>query len=237
VQRFKERLSSDDLRLSERYFKGEIHVLVHLRPGNDTKYVASFQREWNTLGRSEKCTCQLGVAVMPDHAQESVPETTNHTCRHTLTEIRRRSGNQELMLVNNIQTVEMPENLSAPSTVWLDTINRSYSLWPCSLYSGFRGFEFLGIGSDGKVHMGKWTGRSLGDNHQGMSQMVKSASDVVNGITRDERDVFVDGRNINDFVDSISGLRIVLNSDSILLAVLPSIPQLLKVENVLVGPF
>jgi hypothetical protein len=124
------------------------------------------------------------------------------------------------VLVDNIQGVEMPKNLSRPSTIWLDTVNRFYSLWPCSLYSGFRGFEFLDIGSDGKVHIGKWTRRSFGDNHQGMSQMVKSASDVVNGITRDERGVFGNRRNINDLVDSISGIRIVLDADSILLTFL-----------------
>ena len=63
VQRINQRLSSDNLRLSERYFKGEIHVLAHLRLGDDTKHVARFQREGDSFGWSEERAGQLGVAI------------------------------------------------------------------------------------------------------------------------------------------------------------------------------
>src|SRR5882724_1770923 len=141
------------------------------------------------------------------------------------------------MLVNNIQGVEMPENFSGSSTVWLDVFNRFNGLWSCFLDSGFRGFEILRIDRNWKLHAGKWAGRSLAENHQGMCQMVKSASNVVNGVASDQRSVFRNGWNVDHLINSISGFRIVLDSDSVFLAFLPGVSQLCEIEDVLVGPF
>jgi hypothetical protein len=142
-------------------FPNAISKGKYLRLGDDTEYVASFQWEGNSFGWSEERAGQLGVRIMADNIHKLVPEATDHAWRHALTEISQRSGNQELMLVENVQGVEMPENLSGPSTIWLDTVNRFYSLWPWSLYSGFHGFEFFGIDRDGKVQLGNGPGRSL----------------------------------------------------------------------------
>jgi hypothetical protein len=68
--------------------------------------------------------------------------------------------------------------------------------------------------------------------------MVEGGSDVVNGVAGDQGDFIVGGRNINDLVDSISGIRIVLDADSILLTFLTRHSlELFQIEDVLVGPF
>src|SRR5882762_10001527 len=53
IDRFSNRLTLENLKLIERYLKGELHILVNLRArGSDIEYVALFQWAQN-IGRSD----------------------------------------------------------------------------------------------------------------------------------------------------------------------------------------
>jgi hypothetical protein len=54
VHRFNNRLTSDNLRIAERYIKTELHVLIHFRLGNDAEYAASFQYAGDRDGQKER---------------------------------------------------------------------------------------------------------------------------------------------------------------------------------------
>src|SRR6266498_5412668 len=56
MERLNNRLTLDNLRLSERYVEGELHVLVHFVLGDGGEYVAAFQREVDGLSlESDGC--------------------------------------------------------------------------------------------------------------------------------------------------------------------------------------
>ena len=56
-EQFHQRLCLDDLRLSERYAKSKLHLLVHFRIGGiDEEFVAHLQRKEDILWSEETCS-------------------------------------------------------------------------------------------------------------------------------------------------------------------------------------
>ena len=70
--------------------------------------------------------------------------------------VLRSDCNQQSVFVDNVKAMEMPEDFSATSTVWFDSVYSFYSVIPHSLYfSVAGGHVFRGVLSNGKIDMGE----------------------------------------------------------------------------------
>jgi len=239
MKRFNNRMTFNNLRLSERYFKGEIHVLVHFRLGNNGEYVASLQREYD-VGRlcAEKHRILGGSIGIEFNSQEPAFSVSNSAWRHALESVRRTNGDQQFVLVDNVKGMEMPENLSGPSSVWFDIVNRFFGILPHSLYSSaLLGYVFVGVLSNGEVRLPQiFRSNSGRDRHNVIGQVVESRTQGMDCITDDQREAGFDRTYVSEVVSAISSLRIVIGLDSITVLT-KEVPCLLEVVDVYFGPF
>ena len=133
--------------------------------------------------------------------------------------------------------MEVPKNLSSPSSIWLDIIDGAYSMLWHFLYSGALGSVFDEIFGNRKVRAFEFfNSDSRRHRHDVICQMVESRSQTVDSVTDHERKINVEIPHISEVVDALPRMRVILKLDSI--AVLREvIPLILEVEYVLLGAF
>ncbi len=233
MERYNDRLTLNNLRLSERYINEEIHFLLRFRFGDGQEYIASFQREPLDLGRNESTLQSGNCSELSSHVR--VP-----TWQDAVAAQVRVDSEQQFMLVNNVEVVDVPEQFTLTSRVWFDSVNRVSCVLAEFLYSSSAvGFIFLGALADGKVEIVEGAGRASGDAHQMVGQMLKTAPEVMNGIPDYGRNLRGNLPNVTEIIAALSGVRVVLGSD-VIRASTPSEerhPCSLQILDVLVGPF
>src|ERR1700694_464151 len=94
MKHFNNRLTLDSLRLSERYLDGEVHLLMHLRYGENVEYVASFQREMSDASLQEHSRV-IGFGDVFENPSELISDFTNFGRRHTVVPILRGDSEQQ----------------------------------------------------------------------------------------------------------------------------------------------
>jgi len=136
-QRSKDGLSSDRVRLAERYIKGELYTLLTFTiAGDTTQYVAFVQAR-----RIDHCA--KGISAGGERENNFFGDIGGD--RH-----------EQSMLVRVIQSVEIPEIVAVPSIVWFHRIHECFSRWRHTLCFSFRfGYVLLGTLADREVdHFG-----------------------------------------------------------------------------------
>ena len=181
-----DRISLNDLRLSERYVQQEIHIILQFRYGNSQQYVALFQGE-NTSARRNINATQ--IVRRPARITDVIALDHLHALRWQEPVTRKLpiDRQEEAMFVDIVQPMELPEDMACTTSVWFDSVDGIYSILPHSLYfSGTFGFVFRGRLADGKVSTGERSWLSRADSHQMVGEMVKHTTEVLKGIASDQ---------------------------------------------------
>jgi hypothetical protein len=220
LEDFKNRMTLNNLRLSERYIKGELHIFIQFSlAGSD--YVAIFER-FPDVGGSE--ATDAAEATRPIIGDEK-------------THFHKVDGRDEqsVVLVGNVQFVESPEHVVSTS-VRLGSVNGIYSTLRHALYSSMS----LGMVFRGKLpdrESGLLVGRSTIDENELVGEMVKGTSEIVDSVPSDKSDFKRRGLDIEYAVNVISRLRIMLTLNSMGLAIEEPVPLDFQITDVLFGPF
>lgn len=232
MQRVKDRLRLQDLRLAERYVKGELHLLVEWRSGEIAeKYVAYLQRVSNPAGVVFECGHKIPLIASErlEHPVGSadVINTTKGSADY----------DQESVLVDIVQLVQKPEDFAAPTFVRFDSVDNFYRNWPRTLYlSGTLGCVFRGAIENRKgdrIHFSDTTTI----NPELHCDLVQSTSQVVDGVADNE--CYLKGRvgNLGQVVIGCPVLRIEFGPDFVRVGFQKAFEGKCEITDVLIGPF
>src|SRR5438046_181141 len=116
-ERFKDVISARNLRLAERYFKQEIHLLIEFGiRGIDDQFVAHLERAMPFPGDNRQFQDRFGV-----NAEFRIPFRSNVVASE-----KHPNGEQQAVLVGIVQLMEYPERMPIASLVRLNCIDRFY---------------------------------------------------------------------------------------------------------------
>jgi hypothetical protein len=230
MQAWNDRLTLSNLRLPERYIKGDIELLIHLRAkraGYPTNFGAVLnywnsgvreKRDW----RAQLNECRLR-GRLPLHERK--------------TGFANRIGDneQESVLVEIVKFVEFPEAI-VPTLVRVERINEIYGSRAHSLYFGANtGFVF---------------GRSLVNGEIGLlvrsaavgldklpSEVVETAPKLVNGFSSENGEFQRRLANDTNLVNELMSLRVYIDNKSIVVGFEEGTGESFEVTDVLFGPF
>jgi len=236
MERFDNRLTLSNLRLAERYMKGEINVLIRLCiRGINEDYVACFQRT-DSLLRSDVNVCGdsedevLTVRRPPQQATATVFQVSSVPIGVQESQ-RSRDGCQLAVFIDQIECVESPENRIA-SLVWLAPLNALATLWADALYF----FPKVGLFSLGRVK--DWECREASrTRHESVDEVIKGASQVLQHIASDRRERGGRIGHLNHAIEQLSRIRIALGPEFIGVCVTESDKLIFEFRDVLFGPF
>jgi hypothetical protein len=222
LERYQNRLTPDNLWLSERYVKGELRLIFHVKIASKN-YVAVLER-FSSAGQAE--SGEPGATVKnPD-----VGKLGDH-CWHA-----NECDEQSMVLVSNVRIVDGPEILALSTLVRFGSANRIYGTLRHALYSSIPlGIVFRGTLTDRESGI-PGVGPAIGGNEL-VGQVVKSASEVVNHVSSDEPDIGRRDLEVSNFEEAISRRRIALGQDYIGVSIDEPIPCDLQITEVLFGPF
>jgi hypothetical protein len=222
MQKWDDRLTLGNLRLVERYLKGDIEVLIHFRESKSDvgEYCAVFKH-------AELAGCHAGdlnhdgsVSCIKD--QGSVLDVA-------------RDHKQESMLVDVVKLVKYPDRI-VPSFVRVDSPYRVYDNRVDALYfSKQRGFEFGGALRDWKI--GCLSGCSSIGFDKLPSQMVETASQSVKNFSGNQCEDRRRSVDNFDFVGRFSGIRVLIDDQSIWVGSPEHVDLGFEFMDVVFGPF
>ena len=218
VERFKNRLTSDNLRLSERYIKSELKALVRLSmvggSGHVYDFIAAFERH-----RSFR-ECDL-----PSGSENNAPAVERHGSRE-----------HEPMLVNTVELMDMPEGIVS-SDVRLYRTQDFFSAHRHLVYFSLANGRciLLGTFADGEVSV--FVRSSTASFDQLPNKMVEGTPEIVNGISDHQVDFVGDGLNTADIKSYMLNLSFRLDSKRIRLRVAEHANPAIQITDVLFGPF
>ena len=146
LERFEQRLTLSNPRLSKRYDEITLQLLLHFRTRDGEEFVACLQREDGSLERHE----QVGpVGIRKGHIPsvatgKRLLDGSPFTWRDAAEVIRVSDCDQQAVLVDVVKFVEQPQRV-VPPFVWFDRVDCVYSILPHALYfSRTFGFVFRG---------------------------------------------------------------------------------------------
>ena len=248
MQHLNERLTLDNLALTEGYLKGQFRVHVHLRHHilaasgrHPVDYCAIFQRELafgsgDVRGRREglggsQSASQIGV--VGDHTSKVMDNRSlSHAHRY-----------QELMLVNNVELVEPPEGV-VRSLVRLGRLDEVYRSLRCSLYRSRRtGIKSIGEAGSASEHgkLGTFADLIPLGTDQLAYQQIEGRAEVVDSIPEDGAPP--KGRLARgfDLKDQVARIKLTKAEDSIWFWlpfwVQKPLDQSFQITDVLFSPF
>jgi hypothetical protein len=240
MKEWKNRITLDNLRLSERYLKGEIELLIQFRsvlPDN-TGNLCAVLKYWKPFARRDgdgifNLREQTGGLL---NLREQIFEErmlgskAKAKLPHAICD-----DEQEAVFVDIVKVVELPE-VVIPTLVWLDGIDETYDVRAHSLYFSRRfGFVFGRSFTDGKA--GGFSGTLPIGLNQLPGQMVEAAPQLVDGLTGNQGKFSRRlGANLNP-KNSLSGLRICLAEESIWVGFAKGLQPTFKITDVMFGPF
>lgn len=208
AKRWHNRLSLDNLRLSERYLEGELQILVLFKVFGVgfEEYCAILNRRLLSLDALEDGRNLVGSV----HSSEQAAHVELKACRVGI------DHDKHAVLVENVQPVDQPQMLSVPTTIRLERVDRLPELlgggWHLSLR---RGLKFLRGGDvvpapDGEGHPCDVRRAGVGS----IGKVVKAGSDRVDGIAKGERNVAGNRWKLSlDLEDSLPSLSVVLGDN------------------------
>jgi len=223
----------EDVRFIDRYIEGKSHFLIHLRSLKGGEYIACFHRELGWI-RSGERVLLCGKSHVSDDRLSGV-ERGFLAWSHGAANIYRSNGQQQTMLIHDIQSMQLPEPMTYPSLVWLDTVERFIARLPKAWYISLQGVSVL-VGS-----IEDWEGRVIfglpaRNSDQRVSQMIERASQIVESVPQHEGQVIVDGGDILDVKTYLAGLDVILSPDGVWIGAPKFADSGFKMVNVLLGP-
>jgi hypothetical protein len=220
VERFKDRLSTENLRLAERYINLELKILVAFtivsRGGKIDDFIADYQARPASLWKPQ---CISAI--------ESVDAPTFESKSHS---------DYEAMLVDYVKLVEFPERL-IPSYVRLHTADEFLDLRTDSVYfSAFEGRCVLLGGLTDRKHRSLVRGSAASFNKL-PGQVIQGASNIMNSVADHESDVCRNRIDARDIKRCVENFRLFLSAKRVgfRLAEIPDCD--VQVTDVLFGPF
>ena len=220
---FDQRMTLDNLRLSQRYIEGELRLIMHIRLALED-YVTVFERIANTAWHPETAN----ASYSPDNV------IGNLKARRLKAD---KGDEQSMVLVGNVQFMDRPEQF-IPTLVRLDSVDGIYGTLPHALYSS----ASLSLILRGQLpeREGRLLGRCITCNENKLiRKMIKRTSKVVDNVTDSQSDFNRHLLKIRYAMQGLTRLRILLNVDSIRFgfAVDEPVPNDFQVTEVLFGPF
>jgi hypothetical protein len=241
LERFEQRLTLDNLRLSERYVKGELDILVRFKVPRDTENQVALIRANLSVGRSEPSNPGGQFALNPNcHIRGHFLQVPPSNVEAKFID-RENGSHQEPMLVDIVKVMEDPEGVVS-SLIWFGSLNQIFSLARGALFlSAVRGQILL----ETILALENWESRPIRAcrSGPGMStdqlkeKMVKRTSKVMGGISRDECN---SARNWLALIQEIGRgvvFDVILGRDQIWLRGKKVGPLPIQVTDVLFGPF
>lgn len=234
MDRFNQRLRLNNLRLVERYVKGELHLIVRFFiRGTNEEFVADLQGAQGVVGLEESRRWRQGRSdellqtCYDMSAQIQVPES-------------RSDSDQVAVLGEVVQFVEHPELVSFPSLVRFERIKGSNDACIDSLYFsltiGFVLCESFGVFRDREVDVPTIHSR-IALEEQSVSQVIENGNHIANRIPGDLRDVIGNAIDMANVIDQFSRVRIALDSDFVWAGIKEGADCLIQIRDVLFGPF
>jgi len=161
IEGFKNRLTSENLRLSERYIKSKLKALVRLSMVGGSGYVydfvAAFERH-----RS------FGECDLPSRPEDNAPAVERYgSCEH------------EPMLVNTVELVDMPEGI-VPSDVRLYRTQDFFSANRHLVYFSLANGRCILLGTFADREVSVLVGSTTASIDQLPNKMVKGTPEIVN---------------------------------------------------------
>jgi hypothetical protein len=236
LEEWENRLTLDNLRLSERYLEGELELLVRLKfiaSGNSANFCAVL-KYGESLARVKARNIKVG-----EFDEGNIPDSPLGRRPPIPTEYRDAStkcdDKQEAVFIDVVKVMEFPERI-IPTLIGLERIEEAFRSRRHSLYfSSILGFVFVSSLADGKA--GLIAGCATAGLDQLPSQMIKSAPQLIQNLSDCHGDYAGDrGADLHP-IASLSGLRIMLDSQSIRIDLAEGLQPAFKVTDVLFGPF
>ena len=222
-----------DARLIERYIKGKAHILVLFSCGKSSKYLACFNCSDGWRGGSEQ-QLREEVCDWSNEALTSV-ERSFLAWKHGATDSDGRYGQQNPMLVYNIQFVQLPSPMPKTLLVGLNIVEKAERVLPQAWYFSARHVtKRFGCIKDWEARLA--VGLAPSGLHKCASEMVKRASEIMESIPQHERKAIWDSGDCLDVIDKLTRLRIVLTPDGVGVIQPEGIDGDFQIIDVLLGP-
>ncbi len=223
----------DHTRLVDRYVEGKAHILLHLRDGKGAEFIACLRRYSDRI-RCGNGVVGGGVSVGADRFFSSV-ESCFLAWSHCAADRFSADGQQQAMFVYNVQLMELPEPMTPPTLVWLDSVENFVAILPKAWYfSSRKAWVVFGAITDWESNV--LVGSSASSNDESISQMVERAAQVVNGVAQHKREFVGDVGDLLNVKRYLSTLDIILTTDVVGISNPESINGGLKLLDVLLGP-
>jgi hypothetical protein len=208
--------------LVDGYIEGDLKILVSFRSANE-ECLAYFQHVPIVRGG------KFGETKIEDATFDGDRDLA----------YSKKSGEQAVMLISDVEIVDRPQVTSLPALVRLDSPDSILRAVPHSLYlSSKRGFVNLGTLKNREHSVSSGLVSSSLDKMT--NQVVEGASEAVNNISGNQGNAGINlcetsrKESVKSFV---AGLRIRLGPDSIRVAFDESIFNDFKILEVCIGPF
>lgn len=237
------RFTADNPRLVERYVNRELHLIVTFEfSGGGEQYMASFER-WCGSRELDDGVGRVKMLDRPsDHRLRISPLTHTlggHRCPVHGIEPE-GYGEGQAMLVDVVELLQDPENLSVPSLVWLDTVENFDRLWlRQALYFGSGGYVLCGGVRDGEVDVPDRTRGKPSGRTEGEGQLVEGTSEVEQDFTKDNGYLWRDERVVGDHdgVDLLPlKIRVAISGNFAKVSFAEPLNRIVKLLDVAVGP-
>lgn len=238
-QVWRDRLTFDNLRLAERYVKGDLDLcVVFQRIGTrDTgEYVAVLKKDgFPRIGKK----CGIG-RDFPVNFTDLVPEFQHLSDPGIGNPIEEAAGpgrrdDQQLVLVEIIKLAQRPEAI-VPTVVRLCRLDEWYNRSRDILYFSLRSARIIRCGSEDGPR-GISSGDAMISFNQSARQVVEGGSKVVNTIAGNERNGIGDRSAESNPMNFISSLRVVLDDRSISIVLVEGQRLDFQLMDVMFGPF
>ena len=233
IERFKNRSTPSNLRLSEGYVNKKLHVLIHFQFRDSEQFVACFERENPPLRIQDRATDIVGggsAVEFGDPLPVAFGGNMSLECGH--------GSEQQSVFVKIAETGKAVENLTVPTAVRFESIYSFYSVRPhARYYSLSTGFVVGEILSGWKQSIPMGSDLTSSDACQMPTHMVQRGPQIVQDITQDNRKSQRDILYGDDIKLALSRLRIYLGTKSIRVFTEESVALGLQVNDVLLGPF
>jgi len=246
IKCWSDRLTLENLRLSESYHKGELHILIRFRNRDSVEYIALFQGERRRgIGHKDGRFLFRRESSLDS---DTLRIFSNGIGRHAESGVADSSREHGAMFVNNIQLMDMSEDCALSSIICFDSFERFNNIWPKSLYySEFFGFMFCGSVQNpnklGSVFPRRKIQPSSSDGcfptvtlRQSVHKVVKGTTQIMNSISDNKGKIVRNGPCTLKPPNAVSRVKVIIGRNFVCLD-LESVPFETQISDVLFGPF
>jgi hypothetical protein len=233
IQRFQQRLIVSNTRFIDRYLEGGLQILVHfvIRPA-DKEFVALFHGK-EGVGRLDPKTQALDLSLR----KGGVVEASEYWAEINAPELR-GNRDQQAVFVDTVKFVQAGEVCTTPSVVWFETADRFYSVLPQALYLCSKGgLKLCGANVRGELNPVWHWDAGIIEYKKLNDEMIHSASEVMDTVASNSRQIRWSGINPRDVIVQLSSLRITLDGELIGLSVIEGPNLGIEFTEMRFGPF